>query len=326
MKARLLALLGCAVFVTSGFVAVAPDALAAESISVSVTPSAPVVDDMLVVHATVSGAATAPANLTVTRKDRNGQQPPFTLTPTGTAGDYAGNDPLPAVWGTMTYVVSDTMNSVSAQKSVYVTRHPTSLSISRSRRIVSAGSLAHVTAHLGTTDTNRTVTIYARPYQRDQTKIASGAVDPTTGNLAASYTMARRTRFIVRFAGDLKYRPATASVVVLARAVVREHLRGGFGTSGAYRLFHVTSNPVLAVHLIPELDGVCLVFRAERYYGGAWHLDAVGCVRTDAYGRAIGVLTGDHHLYSPYRVRARWAGTFALLGSSGAWQRLKFRP
>jgi len=183
-----------------------------------------------------------------------------------------------------------------------------------------------VTAHLGTTSTNRKVTIYARPYQRDRSQIASGNVDATTGNLSASYTMSRRTRFIAKFGGDQKYRPATAYVVVLARAVVHEHLRDGYATEGAYRLFHVSANPVLAVHLIPELDGVCLQFRAERYFNGRWHKVAVGCVRTDSDGRAIGVLTGDHHLESPYRVRARWRGTFAVLGKAGAWQRLKFRP
>jgi hypothetical protein len=324
VKARLLAVLACAAFVSGGFAVVAPEAMAAESISVSVTPSSPVVDDMITVNATVSGAM--PTSLTAYRTDRNGKQAMFTLAPTGTSGDYSGTDPLPAVWGTMTYVVSDDVNQVTGKASVYVTRHPTSLTITRARKVVSAGWQAHVTAHLGTTDTNRTVTIYARPYKRDRTEIRSGAVDPTTGKLSASYTMERRTRFIAHFTGDLKYRPATVSVVVLARAVVREHLRGGYATDGAYRLFHVTDNPVLAVHLIPELDGVCLRFRAERYYNGSWHLDAVGCVRTDPNGRAIGVLTGDHHLNSPYRVRARWPGTYALLAKSGAWQRLEFRP
>jgi hypothetical protein len=323
VRTRLLALVGCAAFVTAGFVVAAPEAIAAETITVTITPSAPEVDDMLVVHATVSGASAPPASLQVTGTDAAQRQHAFSATLTQ-SGDYAGTDPLPAVWGKVTYHVAD-MSNATGQASIYVRRHVTALTIKRESRVVSAGHLAHVTAHLGTTDTNRKVTIYARPYQRDRTQIQSGDVDATTGNLSASYTMARRTRFIAHFGGDAKYRPATAYVVVLARAVIHEHLRGGYATEGAYRLYHVTANPVLAVHMLPELSGVCLQFRAERYYNGSWHKVAVGCVRTDSEGRAIGVLTGDHH-DDPYRVRARWRGTFAVLGQAGAWQRLKFRP
>lgn len=323
MRNRLLALAGCAAFVTAGFVVTAPVAVAAESIAVSITPSAPEVDDMLVVHATVSGASAPPASLQVTGTDAAKRQHAFTATLTQ-SGDYAGTDPLPATWGRVTYHVAD-MGNATGTASIYVRRHVTSLTIKRQSRVVSAGHLARVTAHLGTTDTNRKVTIYARPYKRDRSQIKSGDVDATSGNLSASYTMSRRTRFIAHFTGDAKYRPAAAYVVVLARAVVHEHLRGGYATENGYRLFHVSDNPVLAVHLLPEMDGVCLQFRAERYFSGRWHKVAVGCVRTDADGRAIGVLTGDHH-DDPYRVRARWRGTFAVLGQAGAWQRLKFRP
>jgi hypothetical protein len=322
VRTRLLALLGCAAFVTTGFVVTAPEAAAAESISVTITPSAPEVDATPVVHVTVSGAPMQPT-LSGMRTDPDGQHP-FTLTPTSTPGEYTGQD-TPVVWGKATYVVTDTVNNVSGQMSVYVRRHLPSLTIKRQRGVVSAGHLAHVTAHLGTTDTNRKVTIYARPYQRDRTQIQSGDVDAMTGNLSASYTMMRRTRFIAHFGGDAKYRPASVYVVVLARAVIHEYLRGGYATENGYRLYHVTTNPVLAVHMLPELDGVCLQFRAERYYSGSWHKVAVGCVRTDSSGRAIGVLTGDHH-YDPYRVRARWRGTFAVLAKTGTWQRLKFRP
>jgi hypothetical protein len=325
MRTRLCALVGCAVFVGAGFAVVAPDAFAAESISATITPSAPEVDDILVVHATVSGAVPPPASLSVTGTDAAHRQHAFTAMPTGTTGDYSGTDPLPAVWGKVTYQVAD-MTNATGEASTYVRRHVPVLTIRRQHGVVSAGRLARVTAHLGTTDTNRRVRIYAHPYDRDRTRIAAGDVDATSGNLSATYRMARRTRFAVRFGGDAKYRPASTHVVVLARAVVHEHLRGGYATSGSYRLYHVSANPVLAAHLLPEMDGVCLRFRAERYFNGGWHLVAVGCVRTDPDGRAIGVLDGDHHLNSPYRVRARWPGSFAVLAKSGTWQKLKFRP
>jgi hypothetical protein len=305
-------------------VVAAPAAVAAESIAVTITPSAPQVDQMLVVHATLSGAAAPPPSLSVTGTDAANRQHAFTATLTQN-GDYQGTDPLPAVWGKVTYDVAD-MGNATGQASVYVRRHVPVLTIKSQRHVISAGRVARITAHLGTTDTNRRVTIYALPYKRDRSQIRSGDVDATSGNLSVTYTMSRRTRFTVKFAGDQKYRPASTYVVVLARAVVHERLRGGYATVNGYRLFHVSANPVLAVHMLPELDGVCLQFLAQRYLNGAWHRVALGCVRTDAEGRAIGALTGHHHLDIPYRVRARWRGTVAVLGNAGAWERLKFRP
>ncbi|HET6816376.1 MAG TPA: hypothetical protein VFH66_04035 [Mycobacteriales bacterium] len=333
MTARWTSALACFVLAVAGLVA-APEADAAETYTVTVhitaSPSAHVGATLTVSGSVTNGSGgVAAATLTIKRTDeRTGATETLAPMMTGADGSFSAPDPQPAVWGYESYDVtaSDTNGSGAGHSSLWISRYSTTLTITSTRSVVSAGSLAHVTAHLGTTDTNRTVTIYARPYRRDRTQIRSGAVDATNGDLSATYTMERRTRFIAYFAGDQKYRPASAYVVVLARAVVHEHLRGGYATSGKYRLYHSGANPVLAVHMLPELDGVCLEFLAQRYYNGAWHRDAVGCVRTDVYGRAIGVLTGDHHLYSPYRARARWGGSAAVLARTGAWQYLKFRP
>ena len=335
MIARWTSALVCAALAAAGVVVAAPGAVAAETYTVTVhvaaSPSAHVGASLTVSGSVTNGSGTgvAAATLTIKRTDeRTGATETLPPMMTGADGSYSAPDPQPAVWGNVAYDVSasDTTGSGTGHGSLWINRYATSLTIKASRSVQNAGRQVRITAHLGSPTTKRTITIYARPYQRQRTAIASGAVDPTSGDLSVSYTMSRRTRFAAYFSGDEKYRPTSAVVVVRARAVINEHLRGGYATDGAYRLYHESANPVLAVHMLPELDGVCLEFAAQRYYNGAWHRVAVGCVRTDSSGRAIGVLTGDHHQNQPYRVRARWAGTYAVLAKAGAWQLLKFKP
>lgn len=324
MIARWLTALACALTVSAGMVAAAPAALAAETIDVSVAPDPPHVDESVVITATVTGGT--PASLQVTRTDRDGQRTPFMATPTGTPGVYAGNDPLPAVQGTITYDVTDPADSTSTpgHASVHVQGLPTSLSIKASRSIVLFRHSVGLTAHLGTTFTNRSVSIYARPYDGVRTRIATGDVNATSGNLSATYTMHRRTRFIAEFAGDDKYAPASVYVIVRARAVLTERLRGYYSTSGAYRLYHPGDNPELDARLWPHQHRVCLYFRAQYRSGGSWHNASLSpCVRTDSEARAAAVL---HNALSlPYRLRAEWRGNALAVANHGPWQHLRFR-
>jgi hypothetical protein len=110
------------------------------------------------------------------------------------------------------------------------------------------------------------------------------------------------------------------------RGVLDEELKGWVRTSGGSKIYHHSDNPSLAVHLLPEHKGSCLYFRAQHRSHGKWVRSAVStCVRTDSTGRAIGVLTGDHIVGVPYRLRAEWHGTNAVAGRKGAWMHLKFR-
>jgi hypothetical protein len=321
VRARVIGVLTAAAFVATGL-AVAPDAFAAETIVVTVTPPSPRVDDTLVVTAKVSGAT--PASLSVTRTDRHNNQTMFLAMPTANAGEYSAPDPGPPVWGHVSYVVKDVGTDVQGSASVVVSRLPTALSIKASRRIVMFRHGVRVTAHLGTTQTNRAVTIYARPYNRDRRTISSGNVDPTSGNRSAAFTVFRRTRFRAHFSGDDTYAPANAYVVVRARAVLRERLRHYYATSGGYRLYHPGASPELDARLWPNQQRVCLYFRAQYHSGGSWHNASLSpCVRTDADGLAAALL--HNALALPYRLRAEWRGNHIAAACHGPWLRLRFR-
>jgi hypothetical protein len=321
VRVGFLGILTAAAFVATGL-AVAPDAFAAEAIHVSVTPPSPRVDSTLTVTATVSEAT--PASLSVTRTDRNNNQTMFMATPTTKPGEYSATDPGPPVWGHVSYVVEDVATGVKGSASVEVSRIPTSLHIVASRSTVLYGHRVRLTAHLGSTFTNRAVTIYARPYGRDRSVIGSGDVDASSGDRSATYTMARRTLFRARFAGDDKYAPANAYVVVRARAVIGERLRGYYATSGAYRIYHRGHTPELDARLWPNQYHVCLYFRAQYYSNGRWHNASLSpCVRTASDGRAAALL--NNALALPYRLRAEWRGNRVATGSHGRWLRLRFR-
>jgi hypothetical protein len=108
--------------------------------------------------------------------------------------------------------------------------------------------------------------------------------------------------------------------------VLDEQLKGGYRTAAGYRLYHESSNPSLAVHVLPERANMCIRFRAQHRDHGDWVRSAVsGCVGTDSTGRVIGVLTGHHLVGHPYRLRAEWQGNTAIAARNGAWLRLEFR-
>jgi hypothetical protein len=184
--------------------------------------------------------------------------------------------------------------------------------------------MVRVTAHLGASTANRAVTIYAKPYRRHRRQLDSGTVD-LNGNRSVTDRVYRRTTFSVHFTGDDAYAPATATRVVRVRAILREHLQGGYASSGGFRLYHPGSNPSVFVHMVPGQSRRCLYFRAQHYYSHSWHTSAVSpCLRTNAHGELIGVLTGNHVVGEPYRVRAEWRGNRALLARDGSWLKLKF--
>ena len=65
----------------------------------------------------------------------------------------------------------------------------------------------HVTAHLGTTSTNRAVSIYAQQFgSKSKTLLKTGNVN-TNGNLTASYQATHSTTFSVVFVSDQRYAP-----------------------------------------------------------------------------------------------------------------------
>jgi ribosomal protein S11 len=137
----------------------------------------------------------------------------------------------------------------------------------------------HVTAHLGTTSTNRAVSIYAQQFgSKSKTLLKSGNVN-TSGNLTASYKAPHSTTFSVVFAGDANYAPRTVTHVVYVRAKVAETL-GGYYRSRViggitYRLFHRRGVLRATSTVSPNKSGQCVKFEVQEHYQGAWHANVI---------------------------------------------------
>jgi hypothetical protein len=309
-------------------IAVATPARAADDATVSVQ-----VSDHRQVGAslTVSGdltsasqAITYPATVTLQRDHSSETQ----MQPTDSTGHFSFSD-TPDTRGSVTYTVSwlgdaNHPSGATGHTTVTVAGKTPALTLRLGRSVVLTGHTVRVTAHLGAGTTNRAVTIYAKPYRRHRRQLDSGNVD-LNGNRSVTDRVYRRTTFSVHFTGDDAYAPATATRVVRVRAILREHLQGGYASSGGFRLYHPGSNPSVFVHMVPGQSRRCLYFRAQHYYSHSWHTSAVSpCLRTNAHGELIGVLTGNHVVGEPYRVRAEWRGNRALLARDGSWLKLKF--
>ena len=143
-------------------------------------------------------------------------------------------------------------------------------------------STIHVTAHLGATDTNRTVSIYAQPFgSTAKTLLKTGTVD-SNGNLAVSYLAPHSTTFSAVFTGDAQYAPMTVAQAVSIRARVTLAISGYYASkliSGTtYRIYHHTARLGTAVTVAPNKRGECLKLEIQQYYQGAWHVKVItGC-------------------------------------------------
>lgn len=308
-----------------GIVAVPGVAFAAETVTAHVKTANPTVGQPLEIDGQVSGASSSPSTVTVTRDDSAGQDQPVGMpVMTSADGSFTVTD-NPPVRGSVTYHVSADADAAATDVTTTVAGKSPGLTIHVTPAPGVAESSEHVTAHLGAATTNRDVTLYFRPYQGSRQQFDQGSVD-ANGQRVADHVVHRRTTFIVVFAGDSAYAPATAQTTVSVRPVLDEQLKGWYSTSGGARLYHHKHNPSLAVHMLPEHKGSCLYFRAQHRRHGNWVKSAVSsCVKTDSTGRAIGVLTGDHIVGVRYRLRAEWHGTTALRQANGQWLYLEFR-
>jgi hypothetical protein len=166
---------------------------------------------------TVSGtlvAGTSPVGGAGITVFRTGCGSATLTTTTGTSGAWSVSESPPA--GTCTYQASyaggSGYNSSTATAQTVVSKRPTELTLTVTRGTGSKKKLYYVTAHLGTTHTNRSLTITATSGGSTVT-LASGQVD-SAGNLKATYQPTSTTTYRATFSGDDWYAPATAERTV----------------------------------------------------------------------------------------------------------------
>ena len=248
---------------------------------------------------------------------------------TSATGSFSLTDTPPAV-GTYTYAASyagsATTVASSASQTVPVTLIPTSLTVTTPSTVLAYQPTVSVTAHLGTTYTNRTMSIYAQPDGGGTATLLKTATVDASGNLTVSYTAPHSTTFSAVFSGDARYAPATATVDVIVTAKVSESVSGSYGTKRVggitYKLFHQTKGPILGIAVAPNKAGECVQAEIQEYYSGAWQPNSLsGCETLSSSSKVTVVVDASQaNLGFPYRIRADYNGDPTNGANSSAWQ------
>lgn len=179
------------------------------------------------------------------------------------------------------------------------------------------GGKAIVTAHLGPTYNSRRVTIYEIPYGSTRRNLVTANVD-SHGNIQTSVYVYARIVFGVAFAGDYRYAPTTVTRSVAVHGKLVSWITGYYGRSGAYYLLRHSADAQFKAQLHPAWTNLPLTFRAQRYYGGAWHPDAITWPVTYG-GFAERTFAPSHVAGAVYRLRAEWDGNYSLAAATSAW-------
>ena len=188
----------------------------------------------------------------------------------------------------------------------------------------------HVTAHLGTTATNRSVSIYAQPFgSKSKTLLKTGKVN-SSGNLTVSYKAPHSTKLTAVFSGDAQYRPTTVTHVIYVKANVSESLGGYYASERiggiTYRLFHHHASMHVNVTVRPNKSGQCVKFEIQEHYQGSWHSGISGCGSLDSSSKiSIRVSLAHANRGYHYRIRAdyiRSSKDKTNLSNDSPWQYL----
>jgi len=188
------------------------------------------------------------------------------------------------------------------------------------------GATVHVTAHLGTTDTNRTVSIYAQPSgSTSKTLLKTGKVD-ASGNLTVNYKAAHNTTFSAVFSGDSHYKPASVTTAISVRAGISETLSNYYASTHiggvTYRLFHRHALMHVDITVRPNKSGQCIKFELQVHYQGAWHGQTTKCGHLDASSKiSIKVDLTHASLGYHYRIRGDYVRSkdTTNLSNNSAW-------
>ncbi len=207
-------------------------------------------------------------------------------------------------------IAAGTVRAAITTPDTAIVRAPTSLALTTGGTTFTYEPTIHVTADLGTTHTNRTVSIYAQWFgSKERRLLKAGAVN-SRGELTVTYRAPHSTRFSAVFSGDSQYLPETVTSSVYVRARVLGSVGGYYASRRLggvlYRLFRVNALLDAAAAVAPDKRGECVKFEVQEYYQGAWHPNVISpCVGLSRSSRAVqpfGLAQADIGYH--YRVRA----------------------
>jgi 5-hydroxyisourate hydrolase-like protein (transthyretin family) len=248
----------------------------------------------------------------VSRENPTGTTTQVTGIASGPGGGFTINDKL-SVLGSYIYTASvpatATTTAATGTLKVTVVKGTPTLTLSAGAPTALYDSTLHVTAHLGSTYSNRTVSVYYQLVGTGMRKLLKTATVGSAGNLVLSYPAAtRNVIFTAAFSGDAQYSTRTVSVRIGVAARVAMSNGGWYTTTKfngtTFRVFHHTSHLNVAVTVTPNKRGETVELVAQQWYNNQWN-NVTGDVFT-------GTLNG----------ASTMAGYLTLTGATGGYFRL----
>jgi hypothetical protein len=210
----------------------------------------------------------------------------------------------------------------------YPFRVSTSLKVTTGVLTFTDGQTISITAHLGATYTNRTVSIYAQKFgSTTRTLLKTGVVN-SSGALSTTYPAVYNTAFIAVFTGDERTNPATTKHSVLVHVLATEKLTGYYGKTTihgvVYLLYHQSKPLDAAATVAPNHAGECLNFEYQENVNGTWYDFHNGCISLNSSSQVSAPLslTGAA-VNMHYRIRAdfqRSSSDILNINGNSAWQ------
>jgi hypothetical protein len=264
----------------------------------------------------LGGGSVAGRTITFTRTLSGSTASPTTFsTTTASDGSFTVTDPTVPAIGTYTYTAAfagdASTNAASTKATVIVARTKPSLTITTSAANYRYNTKITVTANLGATFADRTVSIYATPTGQTKRLLTTAAVN-SAGHLAATYTLARTTMFSVSFAGDVHNAPVTATKTVGAQVNIQMQNSGNYTTTAisgiSYRVFHSTHLLYAHVTVAPSKANKCAVKLEVQQYDSStktWFANhTYGCYWLNSSSALSTSLSLTNAAGAQYRIRA----------------------
>ncbi|MFG2354925.1 Ig-like domain repeat protein [Streptomyces sp. NPDC048521] len=294
----------------------------------------------LTVKGTLTATLPLPAGtaLRVTRTDLESPKGKSLGTkPLGSGGKFSFTDTPPAggkVRYTVTYAGDARHTTAQASDSVDVSRAKATLTVNNNGKVYSYGQDVKFTAHLGKTYKNRTVEIWADPFGSDKPNklVKSGKVN-SDGNLSVTLDLKRDTKVTAKFAGDSRYKPASAAATAGAKVSVStsvgNHYKSTYTWGHTYYFFHKSKNPLITTKM-SYYKGRKQKFEYEVYYQGSWYPGDPAWFALGSDGVSRVQITGDHGQDVGWRFRVRSSyvnsssGDIVNSTTHGAWKYFTF--
>jgi hypothetical protein len=274
------------------------------------------------------GTPAAKTRITITRKLAGSTATRTFTVQTAAGGSFRLTD-TPSPVGTYTYTASyagDTSHQPSAgTRTVDVLRCPVSLTLADSPKTASYHQRVTLTAHLGKTYRNRTVSVYALPHGAKAKKLLKSGPVNSEGNISVSYVPSYDTTFSAAFTGDAKYAPQTASLRLGVRASVSQAISGYYKSTDIggvrYREYHQASKLTDHFTVTPNHHGQCANVVVQVHYQGQWQSDVnSGCLALSSASSITGQLGLSGAAGFDFRIRAALVHSdSANLASNSSW-------